>query len=62
MTKTGWYKGSQKPVRIGVYQRKYIQVVYCCYWDGLMWCHPTIRTFKVFEQALPWRGLTEEVK
>ena len=64
---TGWYRGDQKPVRVGVYQREYAPAdpLWYCYWDGWMWgvgwgtvekairyqCH------KSDVQGKPWRGV-----
>ncbi len=42
MKLTPWFSGDQKPVRVGVYERKYGEAdddeagLYC-YWDGLHW-------------------------
>lgn len=40
LERTDWFEGSQRPVRDGVYERKYgmgmsMTVLYC-YWDGLL--------------------------
>ena len=38
MKLTRWYRGDQKPLRVGVYQRKeyYGEIIYA-YWDGRYW-------------------------
>jgi len=66
--KTGWIDGSQTPVRVGVYQRFYIDLcTYFCYWDGKVWGMGwytaekawRCRRYKSATQGLPWRGLIE---
>lgn len=64
---TRWFKGYQKPMRKGVYERDYSDVklgTAYCKWDGVCW-HLYARTaaeavkedFPSFHQHLPWRGL-----
>ena len=65
MKLTTWFPGDVKPVRVGVYERKYnMSRFYCyCYWDGEYW-HVWAETPMVAEKAflisalqnLPWRG------
>ena len=70
MTKTEWISGDLKPVRVGVYERKYLEDIRYCNWTGEFWCtgaygvhfaanHCIDRSFR--QDAL-WRGLTEESK
>ena len=69
MTETDWYHGDQKPVRDGVYKRKFgTKVYYSLWWKCRWWLSfstkalaQTSKNTSSF-QSLPWRGLTEEVK
>ena len=69
MKLTKWIHGNIKPVRAGVYQRKYgYGFVSYCYWDGDFWywreetpalaeaCGDRLSSV----QTLPWRGLAEK--
>lgn len=69
MKLTDWYDGSQKPARVGVYERTYdygIEFRYC-YWDGIYWsCGCDVqenavlfRDRRSIEQSLPWRGIAK---
>lgn len=72
MKKTEWFKGSEKPVRVGVYERDYdVQRTYYCYWTGKVFnggyhtAYRAVNAAPSYEspyQDLPWRGLTEESK
>ena len=71
MKLTKWIPGNVKPVRVGVYQRKYgTDVVHYCLWNGNFWCSygDTPKTAKFWKdtpstgQTLPWRGLAEKPK
>jgi len=70
MKRTGWYRGDQKPVRVGVYERKYsVGVGYCFYCRGLFSMSATtpqkaytLRVVPSAVQDLPWRGLAKEPK
>ena len=71
MKLTPWFSGDQKPVRVGVYQRKnseyehYIPTSHFSYWDGAAWCasaHDMLlaRAYSRYvslSQNLPWRGV-----
>ena len=70
MKLTRWYSGDQKPVRVGVYKRKYSnRTTYYCYWDGKAFSNAmyTLDMAKAFAvgfsasvyQNLPWRGVAE---
>ncbi len=65
MKKTGIYKGNQKPVRVGVYEREYPGGDWeFCWWDN-GWGHPSplvdwaksLRRMPSEYQQLPWRGV-----
>ena len=69
MTETGWYKGTQKPVRIGCYKRRIGPTKNYSYswWDGHTWGFSSSiprrygNKFIISNyQNLPWCGLTEE--
>jgi hypothetical protein len=67
--KTPWFDGSVKPVRLGVYQRRYVGGARYARWTGRYWCLPWRRvataaqdTAASFFERLPWRGLAEEPK
>lgn len=75
MKLTNWIPGDVKPVRVGVYQRKYDQnsiasSTWYCYWNGEFWgVHGGTpkkaelnRGLDSPTQNLPWRGLAEEPK
>ncbi len=71
MKLTPWFTGDQKPVRVGVYQRKnsrheqYVTATHYSYWDGAEWCasaHDTLLAksycaYASLSQNLPWRGV-----
>jgi hypothetical protein len=68
MKLTGWYRGNQKPVRVGVYERDYGSVVSSyCFWDGRKFSMGfyTLKKAEDFcgwesnEQNLPWRGVAK---
>lgn len=69
---TGWYKGTQKPKRVGVYQRDYGtkrlegDLVYS-FWNGKEWMcfgntpnEAAARRFPSVDQTSEWRGLAEK--
>lgn len=69
---TKWYKGYQKPVRIGVYERDYFNdfVMPYCYWNGRTFGHgsDTIEGAerngiaykdRSYLQNIPWRGVAK---
>ena len=72
MTETGWYTGDQKPVRVGVYERRsgFDGFIYYSWWNGNQWginCYWAESAQANNDnpsqfQNLPWRGLTEECK
>ena len=73
MTKeTAWYNGDQKPVRVGVYKRKYPsnKYPYYSFWSGKKWSIREVSLFATsrnrgiasYFQDLPWCGLTKESK
>lgn len=64
MKTTPWFKGTVKPVRKGVFERKYKHGAYKCYWDGKKWFtgffvsdSKFIRTYISEFQELSWRGV-----
>jgi hypothetical protein len=66
MKRTKWFPASIKPVRKGVYERKYDWGVDYAYWNGWDWgvvgktpgeAHDRRRLLSDF--LIPWRGLTE---
>lgn len=68
---TDWYRGEQKPIRIGAYERLYVnEAVVYSYWDGskwsvaymsLEWClREKGKANGTPRQDLPWRGLAEQ--
>lgn len=73
MKLTNWIPGNVKPVRAGVYQRKYDRdSIACstryCYWSGAFWGvygetpkeAELNRGLDSTAQNLPWRGLAEK--
>ena len=73
MKLTNWIPGNVKPVRVGVYQRKYDQnsiasSTWYCYWNGEFWgmygATPKdaaeVKDISSGAQNLPWRGLAEK--
>ena len=67
MKLTGWYDGKQKPVRVGVYERKYGNRVFFCWW-GVEWgmgtnnqkCAESLWWIAAApNQCLPWRGVAK---
>jgi len=70
MTKTDWYPGTTKPVRVGMYERTTTRgYLMWSRWDGYYWrIHwheyefAKQETLRSGFQELPWRGLTEKVK
>ena len=75
MKRTGWYNGTQKPVRVGVYERDYGTLLltfnYFAYWDGKRWYCSMYSARGAYEartlqfdwpsehQKLPWRGVVK---
>ena len=68
---TRWFSGSDKPVRVGVYQRDHLSWGKCYqYFNGEKWCYPSrtvdgawVMRFDLSDdQTSPWRGLAEEPK
>ena len=70
MKLTPWFSGDQKPVRVGVYQRKYVDqpnfsFALYAYWDGLRFgsyghTPAEAKHHKDTQsniQNLPWRGV-----
>jgi hypothetical protein len=65
--KTPWFDGSQKPVRVGVYQRKYEAGIRFCWFDGKRFgCNSrsasdAYHQYSIFgasfDRDLAWRGL-----
>lgn len=66
---TPWLNGDLKPIRCGVYQRKYWDRIAFCLWDGRMW-HISWSTPDRAEKSMlisdiqnqPWRGLASNPK
>lgn len=63
---TKWFDGSVKPVRDGVYQRKYNDwSVYCKFKNGNWYCAKADAYFAQFTETIsdfqndPWRGLAQ---
>jgi len=69
MKKTKWYPAKIKPVRIGVYERRYKNVPLSplfCLWNGRFWCPGSFdKEFAAYydspsyTQNLPWRGIAK---
>ena len=66
---TGWYRGDQKPVRVGVYERMYPNgLICCCWWNGkhfsFGYANPDLalaaHRLRSGYQSLPWRGITSK--
>lgn len=66
---TPWFAWTQKPVRVGVYQREFLEnCLRFSYWDGHRWGRLEMSPFiaetmkhKISAlQKLKWRGLVEE--
>ena len=67
MRRTGWYRGYQKPRRIGFYERNFDSVpghngIHKSYWDGKKFMGVFITNIRSNHQSLPWRGITKESK
>ena len=76
MLRTPWFRGDEKPVRPGVYERMYSSwtgrhdLVQFCYFDGSAWYmhgdtveQALSRTTHgaTLNQSLPWRGVVREI-
>jgi hypothetical protein len=62
MKKTDWYSGDVKPVRKGLYERKYsVAQAMLDYWDGQRWRYGQ-RDMAALNQHRAWRGLTAPSK
>jgi hypothetical protein len=67
---TRLFRGGVKPVRPGVYQRKFPDgSFYYSKWDGAKWCVSAItvelaaiQKLRSIVQSVPWRGLAEPPK
>ena len=67
---TEWFDGSEKPVKRGIYQRKFsTERIVFSKWNGREWLYSwgnaggaNQATWKSAAQDLPWRGLAEEPK
>ena len=73
MKPTGWYDGEQKPVYVGVYERKFGKAssyfphtTFFSRWDGKNWMGNAVRVDGAETQIrvallqhLPWRGLVK---
>lgn len=65
MKLTPWFTGDQKPVRVGVYQRKQGESSHYSYWCGDPWgasAHDMMSAkayspYASLSQNLPWRGV-----
>lgn len=69
MKLTSWFSGDQKPIRVGVYERKYhnTRSRFYCYWNGCCWSvwaltvgqasYLTDYEDRSIAQNLPWRGV-----
>jgi hypothetical protein len=68
MKLTPWFSGDQKPVRVGVYERKHVwEVPVYAYWNGEWWGTGAFRKHRAvhkdyigrpsMHQNLPWRGV-----
>lgn len=72
MKLTPWFDGSQKPVRVGMYQRRMRVWDRLCWswWDGQLWSRVRPRKAEAYIdrnyvsvfQNLPWRGLAHKGK
>lgn len=71
MKRTGWYRGDQKPVRVGPYERAYGDDIHVyCFYDGEAFSvagespeeAEDYRFTVSAHQNLPWRGLAKEPK
>jgi hypothetical protein len=69
MKLTPWYRGDQKPVRVGVYKRRYpAGTNWYCWWDGKAFSNGCETAHEAKEckdwgysllQSLPWRGVAK---
>jgi hypothetical protein len=70
---TPWFHGKIKPVRVGVYERKFIDTPGFSYWDGKNWFIRALcendaayygrKWYLISEnQSRPWRGLNADPK
>lgn len=68
MRLTIWHKGTSKPVRDGVYQRKYTEPQYCKFQSGVWYCYgrDIIEAAEMeadsIMQDVAWRGITKDGK
>lgn len=65
---TDWFPPGEVPVRIGVYERKFLSAsARYSYWNGKEWGANDITPYRAYlfrgcvsrHQFLPWRGLVE---
>ena len=61
MTRTPWFPGTVKPVRVGLYEVEDCGWVYLDYFDGEYW-RDVETGYRWNYQNFEWRGLTEEAK
>ncbi len=67
MKLTPWYPGTIKPVRVGVYERRYPDgATLYSLWDGVQWYWAwdtaalASREYKyTYTQTIPWRGVAK---
>lgn len=70
MRLTVWHKGTDKPVRDGVYERQYSSgtAIYCLFKQGHWKCgytdieYAAQEKYSSLNQNLPWRGITKDKK
>lgn len=68
MKTTDWYRGDQKPARVGVYQRADDYGIVYCYWDTIWFVGFEHEKYAHFwadsasvsmRQDWPWRGVAK---
>lgn len=70
MKLTDWFQGDVKPIRVGIYERRYKSGIYFSKWNGIHWGfgHCKVKFANLTEdflsqyQNLPWRGLSKDPK
>lgn len=68
MKLTDWFPGDIKPIRVGIYERRYSESINFSKWNGEYWSFGYYSVDLANErghylsqyQNLPWRGLAED--
>jgi hypothetical protein len=66
MRLTVWHKGTDKPVRDGVYQRMYVSPIFCKFANGHWYCgwhlieDAQSECYHSLNQIMDWRGIVKD--